>query len=501
MLFRDFLRRNKKIYADEEALVFEGKRFTFREFGERVDRCSNALILLGMGKGERIAVLSENCSQYLELYFGITNAGGVIVPLNYRLNPNELVTILEDAGAKGLIFSKDFEDSVEKIKNKVSTVSHYILLDGEKNGLLGYESLLAGAMAEEPDIPLKEEDDFAILYTSGTTSLPKGVVLSHKNMVANTFNQCLELNIQPGSVNLQISPFYHAANAHAFCHVCLHCKNIIIKHVAPDKIAQLIQEENVTYAFIVPTVIYRILDLPNLDQFDLSSLKTIVYGGAAITEQRLEESLAKFGYILVQAYGLTETTSFASVLNKEEHREGGNSIGRGMCGVEVKVVKEGGEEVKPGDVGEILVRGDNVMKGYWNRPELTAEAVKNGWLSTGDLAKVDEKGYIYVVDRKKDLIISGGVNIYPRDIEETIARHPAVAEVAVFGIPDPQWGESIRAAVVLKPGKQATEQEVLEFTRERIAKYKTPRSIEFMEILPKTPSGKILKRNLKEMYK
>ncbi|MEW6186553.1 MAG: long-chain-fatty-acid--CoA ligase [Thermodesulfobacteriota bacterium] len=501
MLFRDFLRRNKKIYADEEAVVFEDKRFTFREFGERVDRCSNALIKLGMEKGERIAVLSENCSQYLELYFGITAAGGVIVPLNYRLNPKELISLLEDAGAKMLIFSEDFEDSVEKIKDSLSMVSHYILLDGEKDGTLGYESLLGKAKAEEPDIPLKEEDDFAILYTSGTTSLAKGVVLSHKNLVANTFNQCLELNIQPGSVNLQISPFYHAANAHAFCHVCLHSKNIIIKHVDPEKIARLIQEEKVSYSFIVPTILYRILDMPHLDKFDLSSLKTIVYGGAAITDQRLEESLAKFGYILVQAYGLTETTSFASVLNKEEHSRGGNSIGRGMCGVEVKVVEEGGEKAKDGVVGEILVRGDNVMKGYWKRPELTAESIEKGWLRTGDLASVDDKGYIYVVDRKKDLIISGGVNIYPRDIEETMARHPAVSEVAVFGIPDPQWGESIKAAVVLKPGKEATEQEILDFTRERIAKYKTPRTINFMDTLPKTPSGKILKRTLKETYK
>jgi long-chain acyl-CoA synthetase len=500
MIFRDFLRRNKKIYADDEAVVFEEKRFTFREFGERIDRCSNALIQLGMEKGERIAVLSENCSQYLELYFGITNAGGVIVPLNYRLNPNELITILEDAGAKGLIFSKDFEDSVDKIRALLKSVSLYVLLDGEKDGVLGYESLLAGAKAEEPDVPLQENDDFAILYTSGTLSQPKGVMLSHKNQIANTFNQCLELNIQPGSVNLQISPFYHAANAHAFCHVCLHSKNIIIKHVDAERIAQLIDDEKVTYAFIVPTILYRILDLDNLNRFDLSTLKTIVYGGASITGQRLEEALAKFGYILVQAYGLTETTSFSSVLNKEEHRRGGNSIGRGMCGVEVKVVHEGGEEVKPGEVGEILVRGDTVMKGYWNRPELTADSIKNEWFYTGDLAKVDEKGYVYVVDRKKDLIISGGVNIYPRDIEETIARHPAVAEVAVFGIPDPNWGESIKAAVVLKPAKQATEKEILDFTKERIAKYKTPRSIDFMETLPKTPSGKILKRTLRKIY-
>ena len=293
MVFKDLLRRSKNVFGGDEAFVFEEKRFTYRDFGERIDRCSDALIRLGMEKGDRMAVLAENCSRYLELYFGITNVGGVSVPLSYRLHPDELMTILEDAGAKGLVFSREFVDQVEKMRTSLKRVSYYVLLDGEKDGFHNYESLLADAKAEEPGVSLEENDDFCPLYTNGTLSQPKGVLLFHKNIVANTFNQCVELNIQPGSVNLPISPFYHAANAHAFCHIYVRGEIIILKHFHTEKAPEIIEREKVTNAFIVPTILYRILDLANIIRFNLSSLKTIFYGGASITDQRLEEAFAK----------------------------------------------------------------------------------------------------------------------------------------------------------------------------------------------------------------
>ena len=500
MIFGDILKRNGKIFGDQEGLVFKNRRYTYAQMLDRVNRFSNALINLGVQKGDRIAVLQENCNQYVELYFSIAAAGAVIVPLNYRLNPKEMVMILKDSGASVLCFSIDFQDAVQEIKPMVNQLKHFILTDATNNDYLYYEDLLEGASADDLKIKIEENDNFCILYTSGTVSTPKGVVLSHKNVIANVFNQCMELNIQPGSTNLQLSPLYHASNSHVFCHVFVHGKNILLKHFDPDTALDTIDRERVTYFFAVPTMIYGMLDSKDIDNYDLKSLQTIVYGGASMTDNRLEESVKKFGYILAQAYGLTETTSHSSVLSKEEHKVVKNSIGRGMFGVEVQVVNDAGMQLKTGEIGEIVVRGDTVLKEYWNRPELTEESRTDGWFHTGDLGKVDEEGYIYVVDRKKDLIISGGVNIYPRDIEEVIAKHPAVAEVAVFGVSDDKWGESVKAVIILRSGKKVSEQEIIDFCGKQIARYKRPKSVDIVDELPKTASGKILKRDLRKRY-
>lgn len=500
MIFGDFLRRDSKVFGDEEALVFQDRRYTYRQLGERVNRLTNTLIKLGAKKGDRIAVLSMNCNQYLELYCAIANAGAVIVPLNFRLNTSELMMILEDAGPNILFFSIDFLDRVEKIKLSSRGINHYILIDGENKGFVSYEDLLNDSISDEPNIKMEENDNLCLLYTSGTISQAKGVVLTHKNLVANTFNLCVELNIQPGSINLQLSPLYHASNNHVFNHLLIHGKNILIKHFDPTIVLETIERERVTYMFAVPTMIYALMDVPEFNKYDLRSLRTITFGGASITDKRLGEANEKFGSILTQGYGLTEGTAYSSILSKEEHKYVKNSIGRGMTGVEVKIVDDRGNQVKPGEIGEIIFRGDIVMKEYWNRPDLTSESLVDGWFHTGDLAKYDDRGYMYVVDRKKDLIISGGVNIYPRDIEEVIARHPAVAEVAVFGIPDDKWGESIKAAIVLKSGKKVTEEEIINYTSEHIARYKSPKSVVFVGELPKGPSGKILKRELKKFH-
>jgi fatty-acyl-CoA synthase len=322
-------------------------------------------------------------------------------------------------------------------------------------------------------------------------------MLCHRNYLADYDNIHETLGIHDGIVNLQISPLYHAAAQHAFVQVWGGGRTVILQKFDPGRVLELIESEKVNYLFVVPTMLYNVLDHPDIDRTDTSTVELISYGAAPMTEARRQQAVARFGHVFVHAYGLTECTAHATILNKQDHIENGGSIGRGLPGSEIVVADDDGNPVPAGGTGEIRVRGRQVMKGYWNRPEATAETLEGGWLHTGDIGTWDESGFVRVIDRKKDIIISGGANIYPKDVEETLATHPAVAEVAVYGIPHDNWGETVEAAVVRRNGAEVTAEELIAYSRDHLAHFKTPRSIRFLDELPRNPSGKILKRELR----
>jgi acyl-CoA synthetase (AMP-forming)/AMP-acid ligase II len=322
-------------------------------------------------------------------------------------------------------------------------------------------------------------------------------VLTHGNYLADFANVASVGQPDQNGINLQISPLYHAACVHSFFHLVHGAATVLIEKFDAGEALRMIEQQRASYFFAAPTALYQMMDHPEFSQRDLSSLKAISYGAAGISKARLEEAASAFGPILLHAYGMTETTSHASLLRSADHAFALGSIGKGVGQCEMRMVDDRGETCRSGEIGEIVIRGPNVMKGYWRRPDATGDAIRDGWLYSGDLARTDQNGFVYVVDRKKDLVISGGVNIYPREIEDVISAHPAVAEVAVYGMPDEHWGEALSAAVVLRAGMAAEPHDIVDFCRDRIGGYKVPKRIRIVAALPRNASGKILKAELR----
>lgn len=491
---------NPLIIPERTSVIAGGRRLRFADLRRGATAVAQALQRGGIRRGERVALLLKNCPEFLELFFGVTAAGAVAVPLNTRLHPKEHARLLQDCEPRLLVSCASFQASIEEIAANVPSVARVVLLDSDVRPYVDYATWRGSGSGAAPESRPAPGDDAAILYTSGTTSSPKGVVLSHHNYVSDLEHVGAEIQPTRDSVNLQLSPMYHAAFVHSLVHLAYGACTVLNEHFDVTATLEQIQSEAVTYFFAVPTMLYQILDHPRLREYDLRSLRMISYGAAAITGTRLREAIAAFGNDkLIHAYGLTESTSHSSVLRPAEHLTAPGSIGRGLHGVKLKVIRDDGAEVAPGEVGEIIVQGDNVMKGYWRRPDETARTIVDGWLRTGDLAKLDERGYVYVVDRKKDMVISGGVNIFPRESEEVLSAHPSIAEVAVFGVPDPLWGESLVAAVVLRTGCSATPESLLEFARGQLAGFKLPKDIRIVDTLPKTASGKVQKTELRRI--
>jgi long-chain acyl-CoA synthetase len=498
LTLRDVLFCNPLIVPERTSVIAGGRRLRFADLRQGAGAVAQALRREGIRRGDRVALLLKNCPEFLELFFGITAAGAVVVPLNTRLHPKEHARLLQDCEPRLLVASAGFQASIDEIVANVPSVARVVLLESDIGSYPEYASWRGTGSEAAPEFCPASGDDAAILYTSGTTSSPKGVVLSHHNYVSDIEHVGAEIQPTRDSVNLQLSPMYHAAFVHSLVHLAYGACTVLNENFDVTATLEQIQSEAVTYFFAVPTMLYQILDHPRLREYDLRSLRLISYGAAAITGTRLREAIAAFGNDkLIHAYGLTESTSHSSVLHPAEHLTVPGSIGRGLHGVKLKVIRDDGSEVATGEVGEIIVQGDNVMKGYWRRPEETAKTIVDGWLRTGDLGRLDEHGYVYVVDRKKDMVISGGVNIFPRESEEVLSAHPSIAEVAVFGVPDPLWGESLVAAVVLRRGCNATPKSLLEFARGHLAGFKLPKDIRIVDALPKTASGKVQKTELR----
>jgi long-chain acyl-CoA synthetase len=506
-LIGDLLDRAADRHPDRLAVVGSDVRLDYRAFHERVARLAAGLAALGVQPDERVAVLDKNSTKYLELYFAIPRAGAVAVPLNYRLATPELAYILNDSTATTLFFSNEYAPQIDALRQELPSIRNYVCLGSELAWARDYEALLAGANGSLPPAPRSRQDVFLQMYTSGTTGRPKGAMLTHANMVANTLTALAERDYTAEDTYLHVAPLYHCADLEIFYGMTFACaKNVVLREFRPEAVLEAVQREHVTVAFLVPAMINALLEHPGLDSYDLTSLRLIVYGGSAIPEDRLRAALERLPCKLSQGYGLTETSPILTILPAADHVLDGphvrriQSSGRPARGVEVKIFDEREQECAPEVVGEIVARGKNIMKGYWRDPEATAHALRGGWFHTGDMGFCDADGYIYIVDRMKDMIVTGGENVYPREVEEVLYTHPDVLEAAVIGVPSERWGETVKAVVVLREGCSASGEELIAYTRERVARYKAPTSVDFVGSLPRNPSGKVLKKVLREQY-
>ena len=498
------------LYApDKWFLVETDRRCSFREFNQRTDSLAVGLLARGLRPGQRVAVINHNSIELVEVYFGAMKAGGVAVPVNVMLSSLEIEEILQDANPFLIIVGRPYLGKLDLRRLKQRGVEVWVI-GGQDQGEEAYESLLAGA-GEAPPEPSVSDDDVALLiYTSGTTGKPKGVMLTHRNLVSDAWATCVARRLAHDEVSLVTAPLYQSGALGSMLGNVLRTNTVVLLNgFKPELVLETIERERVSNALFVPTMLIKLLQYPELDRFDLSSMRTVIYGAAPMPVQVLKQVLARFGWELMGACGATETgPAYIAFLDREDHDLQGDpikerrlaSVGREGINAQVRIFDEHDRPLPTGEVGEIVVRGPHIMKGYWNKPRETAEALRGGWFHTGDLGMIDEDGYIFIVDRKKDMIISGGFNVYPRDIELALAEHPAVCESAVVGIPHEKWGETPRAYVVLQPGAPPPpEEDLMVFLRERLASFKLPRGgFAFVEVLPRTASGKVLKRSLRE---
>jgi long-chain acyl-CoA synthetase len=478
-------------HGSRPALKLDDTVVTYEMLNDGAARVAGLLKARGLEPGDRVGIMLPNVPYFGVAYYGVLRAGGVVVPMNVLLKAREVKFYLSDSGAKHLFAWHEFMGEAEKGASEAGA-EVIAVRPGE------FERLLADAAAQAQDVPREGSDTAVILYTSGTTGTPKGAELTHSNMLENCRHGGAELvHVAEEDVILGALPLFHS-----FGQTC--CLNTAVRSGAcmtmiprfdPAKALEIIQRDKVTLFDGVPTMYHAMLNHPERERYDISCLRTCVSGGSAMPVEVLRGFEEAFGCMVLEGYGLSETSPVASFNHPERERKPG-SIGTPIHGVEMKVVDEDGNEVPRGEVGEIVIRGHNVMKGYWNRPDATAEVLQDGWLRTGDMATVDEDGYFFIVDRKKDMIIRGGYNVYPREIEEVLYEHPAVLEAAVIGVPDEGLGEEVGAAVVPRPGADADAEEIRGYVKERVAAYKYPRHIWFADELPKGPTGKILKREI-----
>jgi acyl-CoA synthetase (AMP-forming)/AMP-acid ligase II len=468
-------------FSNRVAVVYGDTRRSFAETKDRVNRLANGLVDLGLRKGDRIGMLLNNCCEFIEIDFALAKLGIVRVPLNARLHASDHEYLLNDSGSTALFFGAEFTQLVASMMPSLNTVEKWVAVP-QRAGRAGgppsvdYDELIRDSSAKEPDSEIEEDDLHTLFYTSGTTGRPKGVMLSQRSWATVAINLALDYGpVNEDDVILNLQPLSHGAGFFVLPFFMKGATNVLMPKFEPSAVFKTIQQERVTVLKLVPAMLNRLVETPDRCDYDLSSLKSIIYGG----------SLAKGDH-------KTQGT--------EEEMARLKSAGKPCTNVEVRIVDEEGNDTEDGKVGEVVVRGPHIMTGYWNLPEATQETLKKGWVHTGDMAYSDAAGFIYLVDRKKDVIISGAFNIYPKEVEDVIVTHPAVKEVAVIGIPDEKWGEAVKAFVVPMEGAQITEQEVLDYCKERMASLKKPKSVDVLPELPRNPYGKIMKTALREPF-
>lgn len=511
-----FLRYAEQQFPQRTAIVCGKERFTYAQFAERVSKLAGALRKAGVRTGDRVAFLSMNCHRLLEAYYGVVEAGAVLLPLNIRLKPEELAYVLNDSGARVLFFQSPFVELVERFRGSLASMEAFYTLDQgigrEWAKPQSYEELLGDAAPHRAEIMDVDEDALAeLFYTSGTSAEPKGVMLTHRNIYLHALNAGLGLHTGDDAVELHTIPLFHA-NGWGVAHflTLLGGKHVMMQRFDPPEVFRLIEAEGATSLSLVPAMATALVNCPERTKYNLSSLQRISVGGAASSPTLVREVEEKLSCHCYSGYGLTETSPVLSWsamkpgMNwKEEERYSGQAMtGYAFPGVELRVVDANDQDV-PRDgqaIGEIIARSDGVMKGYYRQAEATAEVMRGGWFHTGDMATWNEDGYLLVVDRKKDIIVSGGENISSLEVEKAVLSHPAVMEATIIPVPDEKWGEVPKALVVLRPGQKASEDELIEHCRERLTHYKCPQSVEFLEQLPRTGTGKVLKRELRKKY-
>ena len=496
---RAHLNPNKQALYD----VTAGQRYSFTELNARANQNCAALRSLGLDKGDRVALLAYNGHEFLESFFGPAKAGIVIMPLNWRLTADELSFILKDGGAKAIVFDADFTPVVEQIRNmgaEGSDIEHWICVgDNKPDFALGYERLLTEQSPEEPSEKASDDDNLFIMYTSGTTGNPKGVVHTHNTVMWALLTLSNTADIRFSDKYLLLLPLFHVgALTPMIATVYRGNSMVILRDFDPQKAWSLIEEEQINTTLAVPAMLGFMLQVPDFKHFDWSSLRYVISGAAPLPVTTINTYM-DLGIEVHQVYGLTETCGPACLIGPDDAVHKIGSTGKSFFHTRVRIVDESGNDLPAGQAGEILVRGPHNMKEYWNRPEATAEAIVDGWLHTGDIAVMDKEGFVTIQDRIKDMIISGGENVYPAEIENVLLQHPAIADAAVIGQDSEKWGES-PLAVLVKKEDGLTEVEVLEHCNGKLARFKLPKSAVFVEEIPRNPSGKILKRVLRDQF-
>ena len=507
MLLGDIVRLNAAKTPDRVAVIDAKteRQLTFGTLNERMNRLANALSELAR-PGDRIGILAENIPEFVEAYYGVPDAGMALTFLNYRLNPKEWAWILNNAEAQVLIVQDKFLDQIRPQLDNMPTVQHVVVIDGVgEGGFTDYNDFVSSGAATRPEVVADEDDTAWLIYTSGTTGFPKGAMLTHRNLVVAALESVIEYLPVPDERALIAFPLCHVAGYAVTVNLLRGGMVVMMPAFEPELWMQIVERYGITGTTMAPTMMNMLLQHPKIDEYNLDSLTGIGYGAAAMPVEVLKAAIDRFGPIVYSGFGMTELGGNVLTHPKEVHVravEGDEYLlaacGKPMCLAEVIVANENLDECPPGEVGEILVRGDQVLKGYFRNEEGTEAAFAGGWFHTGDMAKRDEEGFFYIVDRMKDMILTGGENVYSREVEEAIYAHPAVSEAAVVGLPDPTWGESVTAIVVLRNGMTATEDEIIATCRDRLAGFKKPRRVVFADEIPKNVSGKILKRELRE---
>ena len=503
------LHRTLQSHPNRIATICGDRQHSYRQYADRVARLAGALQALGMTRGDRVAILAFNSDRYLEFYYGTWWGGGAVNPVNFRWSATEIAYSLDDCESKILLVDDQFKAIVPELRNKSTVLTTLIYIgDGATpEGMLNYEQLLAEA-TPVADVGAAGNDLAAVMYTGGTTGFPKGVMLSHENLASNALALVAHGAAASDGRTLLIAPMFHIAAGFVMNgNAVVGGTFIIVPAFNPLATLHAVQEHRVTHMVLVPTMVQLTVDHPDAGNYDLSSLRKLLYGGSVISAAVLQRAMARFANAgFLQAYGMTEMAPSMTVLTPEDHLRGVDqpallgSAGRASIIAEIRIVDVRGNEVPRGTVGEVTARGPGVMLGYWNKPEVTKATVKNGWMYTGDGGRMDDEGYLYIVDRMKDMIVSGGENVYSAEVENAIARHPAVAACAVIGIPSEQWGEVVHAVVALRANETATSEELSKHCHEHIAGYKCPRSIEFRDALPTTGAGKVMKTELRKPF-
>jgi fatty-acyl-CoA synthase len=519
VILAEVLRKAVRLYPHKRAIVCVDGAWTYSEFGERVNRLSRGLLSLRVERGDRVAILHRNCHRYLECYYGVMQIGAVLVPMNYRLSSSDWLDIIKDSGARLLIADTVFRERVESVADSLGGKCEIIwagdgdFTEGAWSSGASYEALLKGASSDPPPaVDIGGEDVAQIYYTSGTTGRGKGVVLSHRNVYVHALGTIAEFKLSDADVWIHAAPLFHLADGWATWSITwVGGVHVMVPEFREQAVLEAMEREGVTITNMVPTMLNALVNYPEVGEHDYSSLRLLLSGGAPMAERLVQRVMDAFGCEYAQTYGMTETSPYLTVsilkdhlrdLSEQKQMRFRASTGREFITVELRVVNEAGEDVKSDgeEVGEIIVRGDSVTRGYWNLPEVTEEAFEDDWLHTGDVAVIDEEGYVNIVDRKRDMIITGGENVYSVEVENLLYSHTAILEAAVIGVPDEKWGEAVKAIVVLREGQEVSEEEIIRFCKERMAHFKAPKSVDFASELPKTGSGKIAKSVLRERW-
>jgi len=492
---------------DAVAIHFEGQWWTYRELRDRCRRLSNALQTIA-APGDRVAILSENCPEYAEAYYGVPGASMALTLLNYRLSPRELTYIINDCTPSVILVQPKYLETIRQIRSEIKSVKRIVLIGGTSDDTISYDDLLKRGDATVAEPRPQETDLCWLLYTSGTTGLPKGAMLSHRNLMASIMNAMAGgAEALPDEVPLFMFPQFHVAG---YVMPMYHLRKwpvVILGAFDPISLLKAIEQYKVTSAPIAPTMLAMLLENPAMKDYDLSSLRSFGYGASSMPLEVLKTAFRKLPNVgFGTGFGMTELAGNVFAMGKQDHIRAAaenleiiRSVGKQLPLARVRVIQEDNTDAPPGVPGEIVVKGDQVLMGYWANEKATQDSFIDGWFRTGDVGRWDEAGYLYIVDRKKDMILTGGENVYPREVEEVLYEHPAIAEVAVVGTPDPKWGESVVAVLRVKDGERTpAARDVIQFCRERIASYKKPKFVTYVGELPKNASGKILKRELRD---